>query len=59
MCFNSKGEIIVLDWGINFIFFVGKNGKILYEYYSKSEFMRDWILGGVCVDIYDNVFIVD
>lgn len=44
---------------MNFVFFVGKNGKILYEYYSKSEFMRDWILGGVCVDIYDNVFIVD
>lgn len=59
ICSNSKGEIIASDWGTNSVFLVGKNGKTLYEYHSKSESTRDWIPGGVCVDIHDNVFIAD
>lgn len=59
ICSNSKGEIIASDWGTNSVFLIGRNGKTLYEYQSKSESSRDWIPGGVCVDIHDNVFIAD
>lgn len=59
ICCNSKGEIIASDWGTNSVFLIGKNGKTLREYHTKSESTRDWIPGGVCVDIHDNVFIAD
>ncbi|XP_061191174.1 E3 ubiquitin-protein ligase TRIM56-like [Saccostrea echinata] len=59
ICCNSKGEIIASDWGTNSVFLIAKNGQSLHEYQAKSESTRDWIPGGVCVDIHDNVFIAD
>jgi hypothetical protein len=39
---------------------MGTDGKVKLEYTGKSlSYTKDWSPGGICVDMHDNIFLVD
>lgn len=57
---TSKGDFVVSDWGTNTVAVMGMDGKLKLEYNARPlSYTKDWQPGGVCVDIHDNIFLVD
>jgi len=55
-----SGDLVASDWGTNSVVVMGTDGKVKLEYTGKSlSYTKDWSPGGVCVDMHDNIFLVD
>lgn len=57
---TNSGDLVASDWGTNSVVVMGTDGKVKLEYTGKSlSYTKDWSPGGVCVDMHDNIFLVD